>query len=57
MWNTVSLAKSQAIGEIVFMCCVQVELPSQNCTAIRRYDVLEGNGFVCLRMYAFPVVL
>lgn len=57
MWNTVSLAKSQAIGEIVFMCCVQVELPGQNCTAIRQYDVLEGNGFVCLRMYAFPGVL
>lgn len=55
MWNTVSLAKSQAIGEIV--CCVQVELPGQNCSAIRQYDVLEGNGVVCLRMYAFPVVL
>lgn len=36
--------------------CVQVQLPCQNWTTIRQYDVLEGNGFVCLRMYAFPVI-
>lgn len=40
-------------GDCVF---VQVKLPCQNCTIIRPYDVLERNGFICLKMYAFPVI-